>query len=60
MATSREMATYIGTTRQRDKEIALTKLVQGVYKFHMQIYITIIKIEFPLEKYRAKDISSIN
>ena len=39
MATTKERATYIATTRQRDKEIAKTKLVQGVYKFHIQIYI---------------------
>ena len=30
MVTSKEMATYIATTRQRDKEIAITELVQGV------------------------------
>ena len=39
MATSKELATYIATTRQGDKEIAITELVQGVYRFHMQKYI---------------------
>ena len=39
MATSKEMASYIAATRQRDKEIAITKLVRFVYRFHMQIYI---------------------
>ena len=31
---SKEMATYIATTRQRDKEIAITKLVLGVTHVH--------------------------
>ena len=39
MATSKEIATYIATTRvrQRDEEIAITKLVHGVHRFHLQI-----------------------
>ena len=39
MATSKEMVIYIATTRLSDKETAVTELVQGVYRFHMQKYI---------------------
>ena len=39
MATSKQIATYIATTRQRHKEIAITELAQGVNWLHIQIYI---------------------
>ena len=38
MATTKEMANYIATTRQGDKEKAITELVLGVYWFQKQIY----------------------
>ena len=50
------MATYIATTTQGDKEIAITELVQGAYKFHMQIYIANI-IYNALWKYKDLKIS---
>ena len=38
MATTKEMAIYIATTRQGDKEKAITELVLGVQWFQKQIY----------------------
>ena len=60
MGNSKNTTTCIATTSQRDKEKAITELVQDGYSFYIQIYIANIIYNTLLETYRLKSIPSIN
>ena len=61
MATSKEMATYIATTRQRNEEMTTTaRACAGcLYVLYADIH-NQYNIECPLEIYGNNDIPSIN